>query len=63
MALIDFFINRNHQAHLHTHHNHKGTNTDKHTTPKITFYFNHISTHLILFTTEFNRIFGSDPYS
>lgn len=63
MALIDFFIHRNPRAHLHTHHNHKGTNKSKQAITKITFYFNHISTHLILFTTEFNRIFGSDPYS
>lgn len=46
MALIDFFINRNHQAHLHTHHNQK-TNKNKHTITKIMFYFNHISKHLI----------------
>ena len=57
-----FFINRNHQAHLHTHHNQK-TNKNKHTIPKITFYSDHISTHLILFTTEFDRLFGSAPYS
>ena len=57
-----FFINRNHQAHLHTHHNQK-TNKNKHTIPKITFYSDNISTHLILFTTEFDRLFGSAPYS
>lgn len=62
MALIDFFINRNHQAHLHTHHNQK-TNKNKHTITKIMFYSNHISKHLILFTTEFDRLFGSAPYS
>ena len=48
----------------HTHHNQKAPpNKNKHTIPKITFYSDHISTHLILFTTVFNRIFGSVPYS